>query len=127
MASEFEGKTVALVGHCGPDMFALRSAIRSALPGAEVVSIEDEGALASGSAQASLLLINRVLDGQFDDESGLALIERYANLPGAPRVMLVSNFPDAQAAAQQAGAAPGFGKRELYSDQMKQRLRDAMT
>lgn len=127
MASEFEGTTVALVGHCGPDMFALRSAIRSALPGAEVVSIESEEALASSSASAQLLLINRVLDGQFDDESGMTIIERYANLPGAPRVMLISNFPDAQAAAEEAGAAPGFGKSELYSDQMKQRLRDAMT
>jgi two-component system, chemotaxis family, chemotaxis protein CheY len=121
--AEYEGKTVALVGHCGPDMFALRSAIRSALPGAQVVSVQDEKMLAATGAD--LVLVNRVLDGRFEDESGLKLIER---LGGAgPAVMLVSNFPDAQAAAEQAGALPGFGKRELYSDAMKQRLRTALT
>lgn len=122
MAAEYNGKTVALVGHCGPDMFALRSAIRSALPGAEVVSVEDEKSLAATGAD--LLLVNRVLDGRFEDESGLKLIERLAG--GGSAVMLVSNFPDAQAAAEQVGAVPGFGKSELYSDQMKQRLRSAL-
>lgn len=120
--AEFQGKTVALVGHCGPDTFALRSAIRSALPGAEVVSVQDEKSLAA--TDADLLLVNRVLDGRFHDGSGLKLIERLAS--AGPAVMLVSNYPDAQAAAEQAGAAPGFGKSELYSDQMKQRLRDAL-
>src|SRR5690606_9010462 len=103
-------------------MFALRSAIRSALPGSQVVSIEDEKTLAA--AGADLLLVNRVLDGRFEDESGLKLVERLAR--AGPAVMLGSNPAAPQAAAEQAGAAPGFGKRELYSDRMKQRLRDAL-
>jgi hypothetical protein len=124
MAAEYKNKTVALVGHCGPDMFALRSALRSVLPGAEIVTVQDEKSLATTAAEADLLLVNRVLDGRFEDESGLKLIER---LSGAtPAVMLISNFPDAQAAATDAGAAPGFGKKELYSDTMRDRLRAAL-
>lgn len=127
-AAEFKNRTVALVGHCGPDMFALRSALRSALPGAEIVTVQDEKSLAQ--TEADLLLINRVLDGRFEDESGLKLIERMAvgGAEGAgPAVMLVSNFADAQSAATEAGALPGFGKKELYSDTMKQRLRAALS
>jgi len=122
MAAEYKGRTVALVGHCGPDVFALRSALRSALPGAEIVTVRDETTL--GRAEADLLLVNRVLDGRFDDESGLKLIERLAG--GGPALMLVSNFPEAQAAAADAGASPGFGKKELYSDATRDRLRAAL-
>jgi hypothetical protein len=44
--------------------------------------------------------------------------------PGV-RTMLVSNFADAQAAAVAAGALEGFGKSEIGSAKMKQRLADA--
>jgi hypothetical protein len=40
--------------------------------------------------------------------------------------MLVSNLPEAQAAASDLGAAPGFGKRDLYADQTRQRLKAAL-
>lgn len=122
MAGEFAGRTVALVGHCGPDAFALRSAVRSALPGAEVVSINGEQELAA--ATADVMLVNRVLDGGFSNQSGLDLISSLAG-EGA-QVMLVSNFPEAQAEAVEAGAAPGFGKSELYSETMRSRLRAAV-
>ncbi len=123
MPSDYTGRTVALVGHCGPDVFALRSALRGALPGAEVITVGDDNTLAG--AEADLLLINRVLDGRFSVDSGLDMIAARAGA-GAP-VMLISNFEDAQEAAVRAGALPGFGKNELYSDAMRDRLRAAIS
>ena len=40
-------------------------------------------------------------------------------------MLLVSNFEDAQAQAEAAGAMPGFGKSDLYHDDTTQRLKDA--
>jgi hypothetical protein len=36
--------------------------------------------------------------------------------------MLISNFPDAQFAAEEVGAAPGFGKQELREPATLQKL-----
>lgn len=118
---------VVLVGHCGPDSFLLEHAVRRALPGAKVIRADDESELAAAAQDADLLLINRVLGGSFREDSGVDLI-RHRNQSGAtvPPMMLISDYPDAQAAAEAAGAAPGFGKREVYSDRTMQRLRAAV-
>lgn len=60
-----------------------------------------------------LIMINRLLDA--DGSPGMEVLQNLksnaatANVP----VMLVSNFADAQKAAIQAGAEPGFGKAAL--------------
>jgi hypothetical protein len=41
-------------------------------------------------------------------------------------MMLVSNYPDAQAAAVAAGAVPGFGKREIGTPRVAQVIREAL-
>ena len=117
-------KKIVLVGHCGPDSYALRSAVSSAAPGVEVAFANDDSELAKVEAAASLLLVNRVLDGDFADESGMALISRLA-AKGA-KVMLVSNFPEAHVEAEKAGALPGFGKKTMYAAETKVRLERAL-
>lgn len=117
-------KKVVLVGHCGPDSYALRSAVGAAAPGVEVVFANDDQELAKVEGSASLLLVNRVLDGDFADTSGMSLIGRLA-ARGA-RVMLVSNFPEAQAEAEKAGALPGFGKKTMYAAETKVRIERAL-
>lgn len=124
--------TILLVGHCRPDFSMLRSAITSMCPGANVKAINDSGALDAGIGDAALLLINRVLDGDFvqhtgtsrdKDPDGLALISALAVRDDhRARLMLVSNFDDAQREAVARGALPGFGKKDLYSGV----LRDAL-
>jgi len=115
---------VLLVGHCRPDAFALKSAVRRALGEAEVVVVNSEEELASTLRGAALLLVNRALDGEFPDKTGVELIARNA-ANGVP-AMLVSNFPDAQHAAEAAGARAGFGKRDLNSEQAAARMRAAI-
>lgn len=111
---------IALVGHCRPDAFALTSAVKDAIEGAEVVPVNDSGGLGGAF---DLLLVNRVLDGAFEDEGGIAMIER---LGGSRTCMLVSNFAESHEEAERVGGVPGFGKSELRSEKMKSALRSAL-
>jgi len=117
---------IALVGHCGPDSYALRSAARRAVPEAEVEFITDEPSALKAAAAGALLLVNRVLDGDFKDDDGQSLINKVL-ATGSNKVMLISNFPDAQAAAEKAGALPGFGKTTMNADETRNLLKQAVT
>jgi hypothetical protein len=121
-------KRIVLVGHCGPDSYSLRSAVSRMVPGAAVVFANDERALAGELPTADLLLVNRLLDGEYSAATGVDLIRAVGAAGGSkrPAMMLVSNLPEAQAEAQAAGAAPGFGKRDAYSEEAGQRVRAAL-
>jgi hypothetical protein len=112
-----EKPKVLLVGHCGPDAYTIRSAMQRLAPDAEMVFVNDEASLAA-NRDAAALLINRMLDGRFSVDSGVELIRA---LPPEirSRAALISNYSDAQQEAEAAGAAPGFGKRELYSERAR--------
>jgi len=114
---------VLLVGHCGPDAYALKSAVRRALGAAEVVMVNDDGALHGAMVGAGLLLVNRALDGEFPDPTGVELIARFA--PSGVPIMLISNFAESQAAAVAAGARPGFGKKDMNSEKAAALIRGA--
>ena len=115
-------KKVALVGHCGPDSFLLVNAVRSAVPGVEVIkNTEEKGLWAAG---ADLLLVNRVLDGFYDDEHGLRIVAEAASKGVA--AMVISNYQDAQEAAIAAGGVAGFGKTEVRSDKARLAIRSAL-
>ena len=61
----------------------------------------------------ALVLVNRILDR--DGGEGLELVRRVLadDILRSTPIMLVSNFPDAQREAVEAGAVPGFGKGAL--------------
>ena len=126
MASEPEGATVVLVGHCGPDSWMLKSAVRRALCGADVLLVDTPEDLDGVIDTADLLLVNRALDGGFAGASGVAMIAELSQRNRAPALMLVSNYADAQEEAEAAGALPGFGKAEIGSERMRERLRAAL-
>ena len=115
---------VVLVGHCGFDSGSLKRLAREALPDAEVVAVNQQAPLDKLAHGRSLLLINRQLDGRFAAGDSLAMIRRYAAGDNSPRMMLISNFADAQADAVAAGALPGFGKNDLGDPGVTQRLRN---
>lgn len=116
------GTRVVLVGHCGPDAFMLRRAVEQAVPGSVVEANTEEKAL--WASPADLLLVNRVLDGWYEDESGLRLIGEAARR-GVP-ALLISNYTDAQEAAVAAGGKPGFGKTEVRSEKASRAIRGAL-
>jgi DNA-binding NarL/FixJ family response regulator len=120
-------KRIALVGHCGPDLSWLRTSITRAIKDVTFVNTDDEAELEQAIAEGvDLVLLNRRLDWGFKTDQGVELIRwlraQHPNL----KLMLVSNYPDAQEAAMQAGALPGFGKSELRSAATHEKLRAAL-
>jgi two-component system, chemotaxis family, chemotaxis protein CheY len=120
-------KKVALVGHCGPDSSFLRIAVSRAAKDVQVVMADDTSELTQLLTDGvDLLLLNRQLDYGFDDREGVAVIRRLRPHYPNVKMMLVSNYPEAQAAAVAEGALPGFGKRELSSPKVADMIREAL-
>ena len=119
---------VVLVGHCGADGRMLATAVRRAVPEAEVVHADDQASLDAEMRDASLLLVNRVLGESYAHTAGVDLIREVAAIDVAPKpaTMLVSNFDDAQRSAEDAGALPGFGKQDLNTPKVTERLKQAL-
>ena len=121
-----EIKQVVLVGHCGFDAGSLQRAVAEHVGSVPVRFANGQAELDAVAGPESLLLINRVLDGRFNERSGVELIRQLAGQDSPPRMMLVSNYDDAQEEAQSAGALPGVGKASLQTEKAAQRLRDAV-
>ncbi len=119
--------TFAVVGHCTPDAFALRTSLGSLFPGSQVMLINDDAALNDALSSTDVCLVNRELDGQFDSADGVELIRSVLSRDGGhTAIILVSNLEDAQQRAVEAGAHMGFGKRDLYNNTMHQSIADAI-
>ena len=121
-------KKVLLVGHCGPDSSYLRSAIKSADRGVTIVMADDQQELrrALDDGAIDLILFNRELGYGFDERYGVDVIKYLSGNYPTVKMMLVSNYADAQASAVAAGALPGFGKRELGSERVLGLLKEAL-
>lgn len=118
---------VALVGHCGPDSSFLRLAVSKALPGCQIIGADNQAQLDKVLTEgADLLLINRLLEAGYTHTEGLALITQLKSSHPQLRLMLVSNFEDAQKLAVEAGALPGFGKRDIGSPKVTAAIRSAL-
>lgn len=116
-------KRVLDVGNCGPDHAALRRLIEGGF-GAELLQADafDDAAALVRQTPCDLILVNRKLDIDYSD--GLEVIRRLKADPelAAVPVMLVSNYPEAQAEAVAAGAVEGFGKLALQAPATHERL-----
>ncbi len=121
------GKTVVLVGHCGPDSSFLRMAVSSAERAAKIVMADDAREMkAALDGGADLVLLNRELGWGFEQPLGVDVIKSVRTRYPNTKFMLVSNYPDAQAAAVAAGGLPGFGKREIGQPRVVQLIREAL-
>ena len=120
-------KIVLNVGQCRPDTAAITHFLTSNL-GAQVINADLPGdSMTALRAQpVDLVLINRKLDADYSDGMDiLAAIKADLALAHIP-VMLVSNFPEWQEKAIDAGATYGFGKAELNSTDTIDRVRGAL-
>ena len=70
-----------------------------------------------------LILVNRIL--HLDRSEGIELVRRLRSDPALSKVpvMLISNYPQAQQEAVEAGADPGFGKDALHDPATECRLK----
>ena len=112
-------KRVLSVGQCVPDGAAIKSFLAQRFAATVQSSDSADDALAMlHNGTFDLVLVNRVFDA--DGASGLDFIKSVKAIPqtGKIPIMLVSNFADAQQKAVDLGAAPGFGKAQLGSQQL---------
>ena len=109
-------KKVLDVGQCGLDHPRIKRLIESSFDATvHLAHTAQEANTLAASDHYDLILVNRLLDT--DHSSGVALIEslKASNDTAGIPVMLVSNFPDAQNQAIDAGAVPGFGKNSMQN------------
>jgi two-component system, chemotaxis family, chemotaxis protein CheY len=120
-------KTIVLVGHCGVDGPRLQSALCSRVGDCDVLRINDPAELESACAQgADLLLVNREPLG-FEGTEGVELIRALRERYPDTKAMIVTDFPEVQQEAVAAGAAPGFGKRDIDSPKLEQAVRQVLS
>lgn len=120
-------KRIVLIGHCGPDSSYLRMAVGRAGRDIEIIAADDRAELERALDEGvDLLLFNRVLDYGFEETEGVELMRKLQSKHPEVKMMLVSNYPEAQDAAVKAGALPGFGKREIGSPRVTEMIREAI-
>ncbi len=117
-------KRVLDVGNCGPDFSTIESFLSGRF-GSEVAQAHgaDDALEKLRSGAFDLVLVNRKLDRDYSD--GIEVIKQIKSdveLKDVP-VMLVTNFPEHQDAAEAIGAQRGFGKLELEKPETEERLR----
>lgn len=125
--SEQPAARLLAVGNCGFDNGQLTQAVRPHFSASiDTASSIDEALTRLRAGSYALVLVNRLFNGS--GEEGLELIRRVKSEPGlaATPIMLLSNYPEYQAAAVAAGAAPGFGKSDLGAPQFVERLRSVL-
>lgn len=119
-------KRILLVGHCGVDGPRMQSEISDFLEDADVERINSDRDLERAVDQgADLLLINREPLG-FEPKVGQDLIRELHEKYPDQKLVLVSDYEDAQEEATEAGALPGFGKSDIGSPRFEQAIREAL-
>jgi two-component system chemotaxis response regulator CheY len=121
-------KKILLVGHCGPDSSFLRLTIKKAAKEAEILSADDGAGLTKilETTDVDLVLFNRELGYGFEPDMGVEMIRVLRQTQPNLKMILVSNYPEAQQAAEAAGALPGFGKKELGTPRVTDLIRDTL-
>lgn len=115
-------KRVLDVGNCGPDHAAIKRLMSRF--DAEVVQADGapEALSALRAGGIDLVLVNRKLDVDYSD--GIEVIRQIKADPelAATPVMLITNYPEHQGAAEQLGALRGFGKLEYDKPETHARI-----
>lgn len=106
------------VGNCDPDHAMIRRMLTENFDvTVDRVMFVNDAIAKMKAAPYDLVLVNRLI---FDDGSeGMALLKQAKvdpELTDVP-IMMISNFPEAQAASQEAGGVPGFGKKSVNTPQ----------
>ena len=121
-------KRVLDVGNCPPDHAAIRHLIESRFDAVVLQAHHAADTLATLQSQSiDLVLVNRKLDQDYSD--GVAIIRQIkatAEWTEVP-VMLISNYPEHQQIAIEAGGELGFGKLALNEPETLERLRPFLT
>jgi len=120
-------KTVLSIGQCAPDHAAISQFLTSNFDVKIVTAdLPADSQKALSEHAVDLVLVNRKLDADYSD--GMEILKAVKENPETSSipVMLVSNFPEWQEKAVDAGATYGIGKAELSSPETVERVRGAL-
>ena len=112
---------ILIVGQCGFDDSRIRRVLAPLGAACDSADSATETLDKVASGGFDLVLVNRIIDST--GESGVDLIRQLCARDGAPPVMLVSDYPEAQAEAVSHGALLGFGKSQLRDPAVLDMLR----
>ena len=121
-------KTVLDVGNCSPDHSAIKRMLVANYD-VEVLRADqwaDTQRILS-SKTVDLILVNRKLDIDYSDGMEILKSLKSGKTSRHIPVMLVTNYPEHQQVAVEAGGVYGFGKLELNSPQTRERLGQFLT
>jgi CheY-like chemotaxis protein len=113
-------KKVLSAGQCNFDATQIRGLLEPLGAKVEECSSASECKERVKESRYDLILLNRIFDKT--GESGTDLIETLKTLSQST-IMLVSNYPEFQNQAQELGAVEGFGKQDIGSPEVQERLR----
>lgn len=122
------GKRVLNVGQCAPDHQAIRALIEGQFDATVVRTHHRADTIdALHNESFDLILVNRKLD--VDTSDGMEIIRWIKSDPKCADIpcMLISNYPEHQAAAVSQGAIPGFGKEQLKESTTHDRLAQVLS
>ena len=116
-------KRVLDVGNCGPDHASIRNYLTNHF---DVEIVQSHGLADTMSelrtSHFDLVLINRKLDADYSDGIEIVRAIKTESKTQHVPVMLITNYPEHQDAAEAAGAHRGFGKLEFDRPETKEKL-----
>lgn len=120
-------KTVLSIGQCRPDNAAINHFLTSNFD-VQVLTADrmEDSIKALQSHSIDLILINRKLDADYSDGMEILKTIKADSAKARIPVMLISNFAEWQEKAVDCGAVYGFGKAELRSADVLNRLRGVL-
>jgi len=121
-------KRVLDVGNCGPDFATIKSFLsRQFNCTVEQADGLEETMAALRGGQYALVMVNRKLDRDYSDGMDIIRAIKADALLAELPVMLITNYPDHQDAAEAVGALRGFGKLELDRPETLAKLKPILT
>ena len=107
-------KRVLSVGQCVPDEAAIGRLLQTNFEvQIEKAATADDALNALRASEFDLVLVNRKLDADYTDGMNIIKDMKADETMAAVPVMLITNFPEHDAVAVEAGAVSGFGKAAL--------------
>jgi DNA-binding NarL/FixJ family response regulator len=117
-------KRVLDVGQCQIDGPRIGRFLRNLNCHVDRVHSKEQAIAHAATHHYDLVLVNRVLNN--DGSPGVDVIEALHAAHPSLRMMLVSDYSDAQKEAMEHGAIQGFGKAELDSPETEDLIKSAL-
>lgn len=117
-------KKVLSVGNCGYDDSRIGRMLSAVGASADRAHDAADAKAKLQQNQYGLVLINRIFDA--NGASGIEFVSELKKEKPDLKIMLVSDYPDAQATAISNGALPGFGKSQLSDPDTHAKVQQAL-